>query len=84
MTTLFETFSYLFHVEKDITGLKNTVAFTTNNQTECFVITYTDDNIYELQEGLSLTVNTSYSGLFVGAPSSTVLLITDNDCKYYQ
>ena len=60
------------------------MVFTTNNQTECFVITYTDDNIYELQEGLSLTVNTSYSGLFMGEPSSIVLLITDNDCKYHQ
>ena len=57
------------------------MSFKTNNETECFVITYIDDNIYELQEGLRLTINTSHSGLFVGTPSSTILLITDNDCK---
>ena len=57
------------------------MTFTPNNQTECFVVTYVDDNIYETDEGLHLTINTGNSGLFTTTPSSTNLLISDNNRK---
>lgn len=74
-------FFYLFHTANDITGLVNTVTFTPNNQTECFVVTYEDDNIYETEEGRRLTIDTGNSGLSTEAPSSTNLLISESDRK---
>ena len=70
-------------VGADIIGpVASVLVFQPGTTLQCVTVTTREDSALEGNESFSLELGTADSNVIIGPPSSSIVTIADNDCKY--